>query len=67
MGTEMLYPVLAEEKEDSSILFSAPSRHTWEMAIQSMVRGHLCCALWGHPSMNKVLREVLGTMTAHKH
>lgn len=27
---EMLYPVLAEEKEDSSTLISAPSRHTWE-------------------------------------
>ena len=45
MGREILYPVPAEEKEDSSVLISAPSRHTWEMAIRSMVGAFVLCPL----------------------
>ena len=45
MGREILYPVPAEEKEDSSVLNSAPSRHTWEMAIRSMVGAFVLCPL----------------------
>lgn len=65
----MLYSVLAEEKESSPILISAPSRHTSEGGhLAHSEEAFALCTFGGtYYDQSKVSCDVLGGMTACKH